>query len=220
MSKGAIEAIKQDLKKIQAQIRDLQKDENKLERALALLTTTNPSVGSGPKRTGDEKKVVVRSSVRKEKAASAPKKEPASVTREREKAASKQNTRELEEAPKWAVERRGSAFLDKNGLTAIAREMLRVLLNAPGYSMGTAQLRDDAKVYISSADGARWARELVKMNILAPNGQVPARYGQGRASNAYKLTGKGLQIAQQIQREEDGAAHEEIRIHAGVGVVA
>lgn len=30
MSKGAIEAIKQDLKKIQAQIRDLQKDENKL----------------------------------------------------------------------------------------------------------------------------------------------------------------------------------------------
>ena len=177
-------------------------------------------MGSGPKRTGDEKKVVVRSSVRKEKAASAPKKETASVTREREKAASKQNTRELEEAPKWAVERRGSAFLDKNGLTAIAREMLRVLLNAPGYSMGTAQLRDDAKIYISSADGARWARELVKMNILAPNGQVPARYGQGRASNAYKLTGKGLQIAQQIQREEDGAAHEEIRIHAGVGVVA
>lgn len=238
MSRAAIEAIKKDLKDVQSQIRELQKDENKLERALALLTTTNPNVGTG-KRTGKESKVVVRAAAKKPKAAkepTPPKEEapkpdprvppappkngsvPPSVAKDRARSASMRKPRDQKERPEWGVATRGGVWFDAHGLTEIAREILRVLINAPGYRMGGADIRDEATIYISSADGTRWMRELAERGLLVRDGEVPPRGGHGRNSVAYKLTGSGLLVAQQVSRESE-TRREEIRLHAGVGVV-
>lgn len=218
MSKAAIEAIKQDLKDVQGQIRNLQKEENKLDRALALLTTTNPNVGA-TKRTGDETKVIVRTAAR---TAAKPKtngKVTPSVAKDRARSATMVKPRDMQaERPAWGVEKRGANWHDKYGLTVIGREILKLLLFAPGYRKSGAEIREESTIYISSGDSSRWLRVLEDRELVRRAGEVPARGAQGRASIAYQLTGLGLKAAQQISREDDGGPSE-IRLHAGVGEV-